>query len=409
MSSQSGKERTHLLERIAAEDPELAEQLSLRVANATVDTELPDTLTLTMNIGLPERFRVIRCLGQGGFGTVYQVHDRELGHEVALKILRDPDPDTLFRFKQEFRSLATLRHPHLIEFYELFEYRHLWFFTMELVCGSSFLRHIRSGPQCDLGRLRNALRDLSSALAYLHANKLVHRDIKPGLLIGAGLMIRTFQALRQVHPGFTAPAQLQTFRIDIAEGQVKEPERAFRMQQEIRRKIAEIPGVSSVSFGNSVPTDGNNSTDVLYAEDHVYAEGRVPPLRRFKFVTPGFFQTMGTRLIAGRDLTWTDLEQRKTVAIVSENMARELWRDPAAAIGKRIREGSKDEWREIVGVAGDVRHDGADQKAPTTVYWPVVMDNFWGNEKFIQRGSVYVIRTDRTGSESLLTQVRQVV
>ena len=245
-------------------------------------------------------------------------------------------------------------------------------------------------------RVRNTLVILQTALAVV-------------LLIGAGLMIRTFQALRQVHPGFTAPAQLQTFRIDIAEGQVKEPERAFRMQQEIRRKIAEIPGVSSVSFGNSVPTDGNNSTDVLYAEDHVYAEGRVPPLRRFKFVTPGFFQTMGTRLIAGRDLTWTDLEQRKTVAIVSENMARELWRDPAAAIGKRIREGSKDEWREIVGVAGDVRHDGADQKAPTTVYWPVVMDNFWGNEKFIQRGSVYVIRTLRTGSQSLLTQVRQVV
>jgi len=114
-------------------------------------------------------------------------------------------------------------------------------------------------------------------------------------------------------------------------------------------------------------------------------------------------------LAAGRDLTWTDLEQRKNVAIVSENMARELWREPAAAIGKRVREGSKDPWREIVGVAGDIRHDGADQKAPTTVYWPVVMDNFWGNEKFVQRGSVYVIRTDRAGSESLLTQIRQVV
>lgn len=118
---------------------------------------------------------------------------------------------------------------------------------------------------------------------------------------------------------------------------------------------------------------------------------------------------MGTCVVAGRDLTWTDLEQRKNVAIVSENMARELWREPAAAIGKRVREGSKDPWREIVGVAGDIRHDGADQKAPTTVYWPVVMDNFWGNEKFVQRGSVYVIRTDRAGSESLLTQIRQVV
>ena len=51
----------------------------------------------------------------------------------------------------------------------------------------------------------------------------------------------------------------------------------------------------------------------------------------------------------------------------------------------------------------------SDQKAPTTVYWPVVMDNFWGNEKFIQRGSVYAIRTDRAGSESLLKQIRQVV
>jgi putative ABC transport system permease protein len=245
-------------------------------------------------------------------------------------------------------------------------------------------------------RARNTLVIVQTALAVV-------------LLIGAGLMIRTFQALRHVHPGFTAPAQLQTFRIEIAEGQVKEPERVFRMQQEIRRKIAEIPGVASVSFANSVPTDGNNSTDVLYAEDHVYAEGRVPPLRRFKFVTPGFFQTMGTPLVAGRDYTWTDLEQRKAVTIVSENMARELWRDPAAAIGKRIREGSEDEWREIVGVAGDVRHDGADQKAPTTVYWPAVMDNFWGNKKLIQRGTVFAIRTDRAGSESLLTQVRQVV
>jgi predicted permease len=164
-----------------------------------------------------------------------------------------------------------------------------------------------------------------------------------------------------------------------------------------------------VSFANSVPTDGNNSTDVLYAEDHVYSEGRVPPLRRFKFVTPGFFQTMGTPLVAGRDYTWTDLEQRKTVSIVSENMARELWRDPASAIGKRIREGSEDEWREIIGVVGDVRHDGADQKAPATVYWPAVMDNFWGNKKLIQRGTVFAIRTDRAGSASLLTQVRKVV
>jgi predicted permease len=245
-------------------------------------------------------------------------------------------------------------------------------------------------------RARNTLVVVQTALAAV-------------LLISSGLMIRTFQALRHVHPGFTVPAQLQTFRIEIPEGQVKEPERVFRMQQEIRRKLAEIPGVNAVAYANSVPTDGNNSTDVLYAEDHFYGENQVPPLRRFKFVTPGFFQTMGTPLVAGRDYTWTDLEQRRNVVIVSENMARELWRDPAAAIGKRIREGAKDSWREIVGVAGDVRHDGADQKAPATVYWPIAMDNFWGDEKFLGRDSKFVLRTDRAGSESLLAQVRQAV
>jgi ABC-type antimicrobial peptide transport system permease subunit len=86
-----------------------------------------------------------------------------------------------------------------------------------------------------------------------------------------------------------------------------------------------------------------------------------------------------------------------------------MWHEPSAAIGKRIREGAKDDWREIVGVVADIRHDGADQKAPATIYWPVAMTNFWGNEKFLQRGSVYAIRTSRAGSEALLAQIRQVV
>ena len=90
---------------------------------------------------------------------------------------------------------------------------------------------------------------------------------------------------------------------------------------------------------------------------------------------------MGIKLIAGRDYTWTDLYDHRNVTIVSENFARELWHEPSAALGKRIREGMKDPWREIVGVVGDVRHDGADQKAPTTVYWPVLMKGFWGNDR----------------------------
>ncbi|MGH9659274.1 MAG: FtsX-like permease family protein [Bryobacteraceae bacterium] len=118
---------------------------------------------------------------------------------------------------------------------------------------------------------------------------------------------------------------------------------------------------------------------------------------------------MGIRLVAGRDFTWTDLYDYRNVTIVSENLAREMWRDPAAALGKRIREGMKDDWREIVGVVADVRHDGADQKAPTTVYWPILMRNFWGNSTFAQRSAVFVLRSGGAGSESLMNQVRQAV
>src|SRR5205085_10440704 len=90
-------------------------------------------------------------------------------------------------------------------------------------------------------------------------------------------------------------------------------------------------------------------------------------------------------------------------------MARELWKDPATALGKRIREGMQDPWREIVGVVGNVRHEGADQKAPTTVYWPVLMNHFWSDSPFLQRRAVYAIRSSRAGSESLLTQIRKAV
>ncbi|HVN06707.1 MAG TPA: ABC transporter permease [Bryobacteraceae bacterium] len=245
-------------------------------------------------------------------------------------------------------------------------------------------------------RTRNTLVILQVALAMV-------------LLISSGLMIRTFLRLRHVQPGFTAPRELQTLAVFIPESQIKEPERVVRMQQDMLQKIAAVPGVSSAAFANSVPTDGNDSTDLLYAEDKTYAEGKLPPLRRFKFVAPGFFHTMGTRLIAGRDLSWTDIYGQRPVVIVSENLARELWREPAAAIGKRIREGMKDPWREIVGVVQDIRSDGPDHKAPTTVYWPVMMKNFWGDAMFVTRRAVFAVRSTRAGSQGLLKDLRQAV
>jgi predicted permease len=229
------------------------------------------------------------------------------------------------------------------------------------------------------------------------------------LLIGSGLMIRTFQALRNIQPGFTHPEELQLLRIAIPEAQVKVPEQVMRLQNAMLDKLGAIPGVTSVAFSSSAPLEGFNNNDVLFAEDKVYAVGQIPPIRRYRYVAPGFFKTTGTPLIAGRDFTWTDLYDKRHVAIVSENLAREMWGEPSAALGKRIREGAADPWREIVGVVGDVYDNGAQEKPPSFAYWPALMDAFYGPVGVVQRGGVFLVRTRRAATESFLTEARQAI
>jgi len=229
------------------------------------------------------------------------------------------------------------------------------------------------------------------------------------LLICSGLMIRTFRALTNINPGFTGPAALQTFRISIVSALAKEDEKVVRMEEEISHRLAAIPGVSSVAIASKLPMTGQGWTDPIFVEDQTYAEGQLPPLRRFKFVSPGYLDTLGTRLAAGREITWNDTYKKIPVAMVSENMAREQWHDPSAALGKRIRVSTKDDWREIIGVVADVYEDGVSKPATTSVYWPLMMDHFESDDSFAFRDVVFVIRSFRTGSESFLNEVRQAV
>ena len=181
------------------------------------------------------------------------------------------------------------------------------------------------------------------------------------------------------------------------------------MQQEIIEQIAVIPGVSSVGLSSIIPMTGQGWHDPIFAEDRVYAESQIPPLRVYKFVTPGLLKTMGNSVVAGRDLTWTDIYEKRNVVMVTENLARELWRQPSAAIGKRIRENLKGPWREIVGVVSDERDDGVNEKAPTMVLWPILMSNFTDDETFVQRSPAYMIRSSRAGSSGFIGEVSRAV
>jgi predicted permease len=260
--------------------------------------------------------------------------------------------------------------------------------------------------------LREGARGLSQSREQHRARSslvIVQVALALVLLICSGLMMRTFVALTKVEPGFTVPTQLQTFSLSIPETEIKNDESVPRTFEEIMRKVAAVPGVRSVGLSTGVPLDDRNSFDPVFAEDHTYRPGQLAPIRRFKYISPGLLATMGTPLVAGRDFTWTDIYQKLPVAMVSENLARELWQSPANALGKRVRVASTDDWRQVVGVVSDVYYDGLNKEAAKTAYWPILMANFEGEKIRATRNLSFVLRTPRAGTESLMKDVRAAV
>jgi predicted permease len=225
------------------------------------------------------------------------------------------------------------------------------------------------------------------------------------LLVCSGLMIRTFQALNSVQPGFTEPEHIQTLRIAIPPALIAEPERVMLTQQQIQEKLAALPGVSSVGFASTLPADGlPPNWDAIVVEGRPWLPGQSPPMRRFKAISPGFLEAMGTRLIVGRSYEWGDLLDRRPVILISENLAREYWGDPRTALGKRIEYARN--FREVIGVVQDVYDNGVQDAAPATVYFPTFDAN-----KFTPatRNVTFTLRSARTGSEEFLRQVEQAV
>ena len=231
------------------------------------------------------------------------------------------------------------------------------------------------------------------------------------LLVSASLMIRTFAALRNVDPGFTDARHLQTMQIWIPGLLVADPLIVTHMQNEIADKLAAIPGVQSVGFAGAAPMEGiDPNWDQIRVEGKNY-DGGDPPLRLFNFVSPGYFKTAGTRLVAGRDVTWPEVYGLRPVVIVSEGFARESWGSASAAIGKRLRQFTNTPWVEVIGVVENVRHNGVDEDAPAIVYWPAMTNDRYTSQPAIDapRAVTFAIRSDRAGYENFLAEMRHAV
>jgi predicted permease len=237
------------------------------------------------------------------------------------------------------------------------------------------------------------------------------------LLVSSGLMARSFVALRQVAPGFTAPERVLTASVTIPPTIEPDSAGVARMQHRIVDALAAIPGVTAAAFSSAVPMEfGAVNWDSIGVEGQTpLADDETAPFRVFKNVSPGVFATLGTRVLAGRDLTWTDVHEARPVVLVSENLAREYWGSPRAAIGRRLRQGVRavafSPWSEVIGVVEDVRDVGVDRPAPATVYWPPVRQ-FNGPQGPVlspTRRVTLAIRSTRTGGDDFLQAVHQAV
>ena len=272
---------------------------------------------------------------------------------------------------------------------------------------------LRYAPSRKRPTLQGAMRTASvSRERQRGRNVLVMAQVSMALvlLIGAVLMIRTFVAMRTVRPGFSDPATVQVMRLSIPDTLVRDSTSVLRLQNSMLDKLAAIPGVTSVGFAASVPMSGAEpSWNQIFVQGKKY-EGDVAPMRLFNYVSPGYFQTAGTRLVAGRDFTWTEIYGVVPIGILSEGLARELWGSPQAAIGKQFQEFPGTPWREVVGVVEDVRENGVDQVSPATVYWPSLTSDLYGPKTpGAWRNVYFAIRTNRAGTQTFINEMQQAV
>jgi putative ABC transport system permease protein len=222
-----------------------------------------------------------------------------------------------------------------------------------------------------------------------------------GLLVGAGLMIKSVTQLRNVTYGFETTSVF-TARIALPETKYTDGASRLRFYEELHTRLAALPGVEAASFGTALPAALPFPRERFALDGQTYAAERDQPLTGSGVVAPGYFASVGVEVRRGRDFSTADRDGALPVAIVNESFARRFFPD-RDVIGQRIRMGgpeSKEPWRTVVGIAPDLRVSGPNDREPDGIYFPMAQSP--------QRLLNVVMRT-RGDPLALTTPVRQVV
>jgi predicted permease len=224
------------------------------------------------------------------------------------------------------------------------------------------------------------------------------------LLIGAGLMVRSFSKLATVSPGFRAEGVL-TMRVSLPAASY-DAERVSTFVDRMTERLGALPGVRAVGAVDTLPLTGSATGAGHSLEDFPLGENDLPPLFITSSPSPGYREALGFPLVEGRFLEAADNQERRRVVVVNQTLAKRYWPN-GGALGRRITPGRADEsgWFEIVGVVGDIRHESLQAEPIGTVFYPILrpagMGDIGGNVSF-------AIRTD-AAPESLAEPAREAV
>ncbi len=208
-------------------------------------------------------------------------------------------------------------------------------------------------------RLRSGLVVLQVALSLM-------------LLIGSGLMLRSFQALRSIDPGYQVE-RLLTAQIIVPGAEIGGWEATAGFFRQLRERVAAQPGIEAVGLAEAIPLAGGMSFTTIEVEDHPRGPGELPVFASNNPVETGFIEAMGIRLLEGRTPQPGDGAEGTRSVVVSKSFADHWWPDQSP-IGRRLRFGfDGEEWYNIVGVVADARYQSLTEAPEEVVYWPATV------------------------------------
>jgi putative ABC transport system permease protein len=193
------------------------------------------------------------------------------------------------------------------------------------------------------------------------------------LLVGAGLMVKSFVRLQEINPGFDSN-NILTLQISLPSTRYREPQQVSGFYRQLTERVEALPGVKLAGVVSRLPLAGDRATTSLIIEGRPQSVGELSEAH-YRVITPSYFRVLGIPLLRGREFTEQDSQSTPAVVMINQNLARTYWPDENP-VGKRVRTSpnSDSPWYSIVGVVGDARNFGLDAEARHEIYASYLQD-----------------------------------